>query len=246
MDAPYAADRSLGGKVRRRLARFAARRPTAPTLGRPTLSFTFDDVPESAVRNAAPLLEDEGLRATWYVCSGLFGRDGHMGRFADAESVSGLIARGHEIGCHTRDHIDCHRSGDDTLIDNVEANVAALKALGGEPRHFAFPYGELSARTKRLLGPRYGSLRGVHAGAVAPGDDLNQLPSVGFQGPDGEATANHWIDRVAASGGWLILFSHDVRDNPSPWGCTPAGLGRVVRRARDAGFAIRTVGEVLA
>lgn len=245
MDAPYAADRSLGGKVRRRMAKLAARRPAAPRLERPTLSFTFDDVPDSAVANAAPLLEDMGLRATWYVCSGLFGRAGHMGRFADAEAVSALIARGHEIGCHTRGHIDCHKASDEALLENVTANVAALRALGAEPRHFAFPYGELSARAKRLLGPNYGSLRGVQAGIVQSGGDLNQLPSPGFQGPDGEAVANHWIDRVAASGGWVILFSHDVRNDPSPWGCTPAALGRVVRRAQAAGFDIRPVGEVL-
>lgn len=242
----YAADPSLKGKLRRRYARLTHRRPARLTLDRPVVSFTFDDVPESAVHEGAPALEAEGVRGTWYLCAGLFGRDGHMGRFADAGDARRLASAGHEVACHTRDHIDCHRADDERLLADVEANVAALRALGGSADHFAFPYGEVGPRAKGLLGPRYGSLRGVHAGLVHDGGDRNQLPAVGIEGEDGEAGARGWIDRAVAEKGWLILFTHDVRANPSPWGCTPEALARLVRYAKGQGCDIRTVGEVLA
>jgi peptidoglycan/xylan/chitin deacetylase (PgdA/CDA1 family) len=243
---PYTADRSLKGKLRRRFARLVHRRPARLSLTRPTISFTFDDVPASAVYNAAPILEARGAHGSWYVCAGLFGQDGHMGRFADAGEVSSLIARGHEVACHTFQHIDCARADDQTLISDLERNDAVLESLGATPTHFAFPYGELSARSKRLLSDRYGSLRGVHAGLVHDGGDRNQLPAVGVQGSDGEATARDWIDRAVASGAWLILFTHDVREDASAFGCTPGALERLADHALARGCDIRTVGAVLA
>jgi hypothetical protein len=45
---------------------------------------------------------------------------------------------------------------------------------------------------------------------------------------------------------WLILYTHDVRETPSPWGCTPDALDRLIDHARTAGCDIRAVGEVLA
>jgi len=81
---------------------------------------------------------------------------------------------------------------------------------------------------------------------VHEGSDLNQLPAVGIAGEDGESFARRWIDRAVDENAWLILFTHDVRENPSLWGCTPAALDRLAAHARAAGCDIRTVGEVLA
>lgn len=242
---PYSADRSLGGKLRRRYARLVHRRPARLGLTRPVVSFTFDDIPESAAHAGAAVLEANEARGTFYICTGLADHEGHMGRFANADEVRALAARGHEVACHTRDHIDCHRASDATLLEDTADNVARLKALGATARHFAFPYGEVSPHAKALLAPHYGSLRGVHAGMVRGGDDLNQLPAVGIEGEDGEAVARAWIDRAVAENAWLILFTHDVRENPSAWGCTPGALDRLAAHAKAAGCDIRTVGEVL-
>ena len=242
---PYSADRSLGGKLRRRYARLTHRRPARLGLTRPVVSFTFDDIPASAAEAGARVLETHDARGTFYVCAGLADQDGHMGRFANAGEIRVLAAKGHEVACHTRDHIDCHRASDEKLLADTAANVAQLTALGAAPRHFAFPYGEVSPHAKALLAPRYGSLRGVQAGMVRDGADLNQLPAVGIEGDDGEANARRWIDRAVAENAWLILFTHDVRESPSAWGCTPGALDRLAAHARAAGCDIRTVGEVL-
>ncbi|NBB52476.1 polysaccharide deacetylase family protein [Rhizobium sp. CRIBSB] len=252
MDAPaYTADASLMGKLRRRFARVTHRAPLRLRLERPVVSFTFDDAPESAATAGAEVLESHGVRGTYYVCTGLFGQDGRMGRFADAEQVKALAERGHEIACHTSGHLDCHRTPDAPLLADCDTNVRGLKALGGSGEHFAFPYGEVSPHAKALLAPHYGSLRGVQAGLVHNGSDRNQLPAIGIEGEDGEARARRWVDRAVKAQGdgrsaWLILFTHDVRDAPSSWGCTPAALDRLAAHARAAGCDIRTVGQVLA
>lgn len=244
MMTPYAADASLAGKLRRRYARLVQRRPLAGVIDQPTVTFTFDDVPASALAGGAAL-RSRGARGTYYLCAGLFDQVGHMGRFANAEETLSLIADGHEIGCHTRDHVDCHRSGNVELVEQSQSNVVALQALGASARHFAFPYGEVSPRVKQVLASRYGSLRGVAAGLVHQGSDLNQLPSVGLQGPDGEAFARHWIDRAVHERAWVILFTHDVREQPSPWGCTPDAVARLADHALQSGCRISTLAEVL-
>lgn len=252
MDTPaYTADASLRGKLRRRIARLTHRAPLRLALQRPVVTFTFDDAPESAATRGAQVLEGHGAHGTFYVCTGLFGQEGRMGRFADADQVAALAGRGHEVACHTAGHRDCHRTPDAELLADCDTNVRALEALGGAPRHFAFPYGEVSPYAKALLGPRYGSLRGVQAGMVRDGSDRNQLPAVGIEGDDGEVRARTWIDRAvreqaAGRNAWLILFTHDVRETPSAWGCTPGALDRLTAHALSAGCEIRTVGQVLA
>jgi len=169
-----------------------------------------------------------------------------MGRFASADEIGALARMGHEVAGHTYNHIDCHRTSSADLHTDLDANDAALGALGSPSLHFAYPYGEVSPRSKKQLAARYASLRGVHKALVRDGDGRNQLPGVGIEGADGEAVARAWIDRVVAERAWLILYTHDVRDAPSPWGCTPAALERLIAHARAVGCDIRTVGEVLA
>ena len=242
---PYNADSSLFGKVRRRAVRLMHRKPARLRLDRPTVSFTFDDAPVTAAQTGARILEAHDARGAFYVCAGLFDQDGHMGRYAGAHEVADLAARGHEIACHTFSHLDCGAQGEADIVADTERNVDALRAMGIAMRHFAYPYGEVSPHAKHALNGRYGSLRGVHSGLVRDGSDLNQLPAVGIEGENGEAEARAWIDRAVAEKAWLILYTHDVRAEPSKYGCTPEALDRIVAYVQTSGCDIRTIGDVL-
>lgn len=242
---PYNADASLFGKVRRRVVRLMHRRPARLSHKGAVVSFTFDDVPISGAETGAAILEKAGARGTYYVCAGLFGQPGDMGRYANAAEIARLAEAGHEIACHTWSHLDCGLSDEAVIGADADRNATALTAFGAPPRHFAYPYGEVSPQAKKALKGRYGSLRAVHSGMVRDGSDLNQLPAVGIEGDDGETEAMRWIDRAVDQGAWVILYTHDVRDNPSRYGCTPAALERIVAHARSRGAAIKPVGEVL-
>ena len=91
MDA-YSADRSLKGKLRRRIARLVQRRPVRMALERPMISFTFDDMPVTAALAGARALEQRGVRGTYYVSTGLAGQTGPMGVYAEAEDARRLGA----------------------------------------------------------------------------------------------------------------------------------------------------------
>jgi len=238
------ADRSLRGKLRRRLARLAVRHAATVAPQRPMVSFCFDDAPESAALAGAGILEDRGLSGTYFISMGLAGRTGPMGPNADAALIGRLLVAGHEIGCHTFSHINCGEAPPEVLADEVDQNLQALQRLGApEPVTFAYPYGEVSARAKAAFGRRFGLSRALHHGLIGQGSDLNQAPAVGIEGPSGEAVARHWLERALAECGWLILYTHDVQPNPSPWGCTPEALARLADAALAGGAEVVTAAE---
>jgi hypothetical protein len=108
---------------------------------------------------------------------------------------------------------------------------------------FAYPYGDVAPGPKAALARRYATLRGLHHGMIEKGSDLNQAPAVGIEGEKGESTARYWLAKARAKTAWLILYTHDVRPDPSPWGCTPQALAGILDDALAEGFQVMTVGE---
>jgi peptidoglycan/xylan/chitin deacetylase (PgdA/CDA1 family) len=244
MDAVYSPDRSLRGKLRRRVVRALERRPARGSSSGPMVSFTFDDVPVSAVDAGAALLERRGWRGTFYISAGLADRDSPMGRYAGAEHWRRLVDGGHEIGCHTFSHRDLGQASVDETLEELRLNQRALLACGVTPGStFAYPYGDVDRPAKAVLAQRFALNRAVHPGLVRRGADLNQAPAVGLEGPDGEALGHRWLDGAKHACAWLILYTHDVRSEPSQWGVTPDALDRLMRHAADEGFEVVTVAE---
>jgi peptidoglycan/xylan/chitin deacetylase (PgdA/CDA1 family) len=238
----YSADRSLKGKFRRRYAKLVHRRPARLALDRPMISFSFDDAPKSSLKGAE-ILEARGLRGTWFISAGLADTVGPQGLVTDLEDTRRLAAAGHEIANHTFSHLDCGQADGPAITADVDRNEAALRDLGVEAETFAYPYGDVSPASKRALGARFTLARGLHHGLIEAGRDLNQAPAVGIEGPKGEETARGWLDAAEKRKAWLILYTHDVSDTPSPFGCTPGALERLADEAVARGFEIVTVAE---
>lgn len=242
--AAYSPDRSLRSKLRRRLVRLVERRPAKRGPGRAMVSFSFDDAPATAVAQGRAALEGHGLHGTYFVAADLADKVGPMGLNASAAALIEAAAAGHELACHTFSHLDCGPADAAAITADIDRNTAALKAWGAAPATtFAYPYGDVSRTAKTALGGRYDLLRALHHGVIEAGTDLNQAPAVGIEGPDGEAVARRWIDRAVARRAWLILYTHDVADQPSPFGCTPAALNRLIEHALAYRAEIVTVAE---
>ena len=240
MDTPYSADRSLYGKLRRRVARLVTTKPARLDLARPMLTISFDDAPVSAAETGAAILEKHGVRGTYFISSGLGGQESHLGRYTSLDDVARLAAAGHEIACHTFSHLDCGKARAADIAAELDANRQALAAVGITPATFAYPYGDVSPWAKALINDRFVAGRALHHGLITTGTDLNQAPGVGIEGADGYTVARAWMDRAAAVNAWLVLYTHDVRETPSDWGCTPLVLDRLMGRAAEMGFDLVT------
>jgi len=234
------------GKLRRLQARAAARRivPVHPRRG--IVSFSFDDFPKSAATIGAAELERVGARGTYYASAGFVGAHNHHGALFHAADIVRLQATGHEIGNHTFSHLDCARATPGDIIADVEKNTVALRSLGcrGPLRSFAFPYGEASPAAKRTLSGRFDTLRAVHRGLAHGRADFNLLPAHSLDGGDwGLDRVLKALAQAARDASWLIVFTHDVQDAPTPWGCTQAMLRQALETAKALDLDILTVGE---
>lgn len=245
MDAePYHADPSLKGKLRRRLVRLQHRRPASRSPGRPMISFSFDDAPLSAFTTGAQVLERHGVRGAFFVCAGLAGQSGVVGRLGDRSEMERAQAAGHEIACHTYSHLDCGKADAETAGQDLDRNADVLRAWGfAPPTTFAYPYGDVGSPAKRRLADRFALSRALHHGVIEAGTDLAQAPAVGIEGEDGEAKALHWMEQARRRRAWLILFTHGVEETVTPYGCTAAAFERLVGQAVSQGFEVVTVAE---
>ncbi len=248
MNTPYQPAGGLTAKLSRRWARMTARAPLSVDLDHGLVSFSFDDFPRSAATTGAAMLEQHGWRGTYYASAGYAGSDTHHGTMFDGEDLQRLAAAGHEIGCHTHSHLDGSRVSEAEFLADIEHNQAALRTLGytGPLDSFAYPYGVATAAVKRVLGTRFGSLRGIEAAINRGTCDRNLLKSVPVDG--GEAGITRAIEAAEAliqDPGWLIFYLHDVQDEPTQWGCTPEQLARVCDAVERSGARVLTVSEAM-
>lgn len=240
----YRPDLSLGGKLRRRLVRLRHRRAAARGPARGAVTFSFDDAPDSATGPGAALLEARGMRATYFVAAGLAGTTAHLGRYADHDEVRRLAADGHEVASHTYSHLDCGRVSAQALAADLDRNARAFADWGLPPaRTFAYPYGDVSGPTKAVAAARFALCRGVHAGLVGAGGDLNQAPAVAMDGEGGEERALAALERAAGRGEWLILFAHQVTTEPGEFAIAPDALARLADLAHGRGLDVVTAAE---
>lgn len=224
-------------------ARWMSRHPVRFFADERFVSITFDDFPSSALEVGGPILAAENVAGTYYTAFGLAESDTPVGYVGTIADLSACVAMGHEIGCHTFEHSDCATTPTRDLDASIRRNKMTAEAVGLPPlKHFAFPFGRYSLAAKKTVMQHYVSARtsasGVNAGVI----DLGLLKSVPLYARYGERSWDPFLRRLESAPGWLIFRTHDVSNRPSPYGCTPAELASVIRRARSAGAAIVPVG----
>jgi len=240
--------RSGLGHIRRRLLSGLYRR-TVPLgdLG-PVVSFTFDDFPRTALSTGGAILESYGARGTYYVTVGLMNVSNELGELFVEDDLRPLLEKGHELGTQTFHHSSCRSVPLSSFRDDVQKGMKAVEELAGHnSTNFAYPYGHVTLRSKKALGPVLTSSRSIIPGLNGPDVDLNLLRANRLYGDaDTSQQAQDLISENVKQKGWLIFYTHDVRPNPSEYGCTPALFEFAVSHAAKSGSRILTVEQVLA
>jgi peptidoglycan/xylan/chitin deacetylase (PgdA/CDA1 family) len=231
-------------KMRRRAGRYLDVRAEMIQPARGVLSLSFDDIPASAWLEAGPILAEHGVKATYYVCGGLSGgRNLDLPQF-ETEHLQALHEAGHEVGCHTYEHVSTLTLSPAELEASLARNAAWVSERLDDYQmlSFAYPFGDCALGAKPVIDRRFLCGRGVRDGINAGRVDRNLLQAVGLEsrrlpGYDLEQL----VANTAASKGWLIAYGHDVSDAPTPYGCRPEDIDRLIRLAKAADLDIQPV-----
>jgi peptidoglycan/xylan/chitin deacetylase (PgdA/CDA1 family) len=224
-----------------RFARKLAVRAVATSI----VSFTFDDFPRSALTLGGKMLTDHGWRGTYYAAMRLMGTTTSVGPIFTRGDLDDLLSAGHELACHTADHVSCFSISAKHFLDRCAENRRSAAAmLSGYPlRNFSFPYGDVTLAAKRSLRLEYDTCRSIEGGINSDPVDLGFLRANRIYSQLPIEPLKLLIRANAAENGWLVLYTHDVAANPSPYGCTPEYFEEVLRCVLASGADVVTVGE---
>jgi peptidoglycan/xylan/chitin deacetylase (PgdA/CDA1 family) len=213
----------------------------------------FDDFPRSAWTVGGSILEDFGVRGSYFVSAAFSPERLRMQpaagsipavEFYELEDIVEAHERGHEIGCHTYDHINVPLLNNAELEHSLLLNAEFFRSLLGDVpiTSFAYPQGSVNVRTKHLCAKNFTVCRGTHFGLNSGIIDLALLRSIALNdtfSPDTE------LDRLIANAklkkAWLIFYTHDISDAPSPWGCTSRIFEQLVTKLLDNDIDIITL-----
>jgi peptidoglycan/xylan/chitin deacetylase (PgdA/CDA1 family) len=228
---------SLLERVSQKVARSIPANPIRSKLTAPIASISFDDIPHSAARVGAPILQAANLRGTFYVCGNHTGQTFEDRPQHIKDDLIALHKAGHEIACHTFAHPDVRRLTPSQRQEDIEANQRFMRETLGDCAlsSFAYPYGAVSLNAKMFYARHFFTCRGVYAGLNSGLMDFSELKAIGIESRQHDmGRVRALIDEAKASNGWLIFFTHDVGPDPSAFGCKPKDLEDVIGALQDA------------
>jgi peptidoglycan/xylan/chitin deacetylase (PgdA/CDA1 family) len=214
----------------------------------PMVSFTFDDVPKSAATLGTAILERHGALGTFYVIGSQVGTSSALWDMVDSEDIVALHRQGHEIACHTFSHKRACDLDAEALSAEIARNQQYLRSLDASIRieNFAYPFGYGSFVRKRQLKTVFKSCRSIVPGVNSGTVDLQFLRAMPLIDRridrDGIERA---FDQAETANGWLIFYTHDVADEPSPYGCSPWLLNEALEAASRRKIPVLNMAEAL-
>jgi peptidoglycan/xylan/chitin deacetylase (PgdA/CDA1 family) len=214
----------------------------------PLVSFTFDDVPESAHSRGAVMLERSGARGTFYIATALIGLKTPDWTHIGCDGVADLHRQGHEIALHTHRHRAAGSLTAREFRADLEENRAELRRIHSaiDAQNFAYPFGMAAFARKRQLSRLVRSSRGIKAGINVGAFDAQFVKCVELC--DARLTRSRLerhLDAVVGQNGWLVFLSHDVSAAPSPFGCSTGLLQQALDGVAERGITIVTVADAL-
>jgi len=238
----------IRGRYQRTLAEFFAQRLEKIHGDNAYVSFTFDDFPRSALDTGGRILQARGLRGTYYASFGLMGTHTETGDMFVADDIRQVIGEGHELGSHTYAHSRAWQTSPDEFEWSILRNNQALYGLlpGGEFGSFSFPKWVPKPSVKQIAARHFDACRCGGQTFNADPMDVNLLKAFFIEkSRDDLASIRQLIEQTYRTRGWLIFATHDISDDPTPYGCTPATFTHIVDHALASGARVLPVREAL-
>lgn len=233
--------------LRKKAAQFRYVKPVNIALERAVVSFTFDDVPESGFENGMEILHRYGFAGTFYIAFRFMDDEASPTRFRESH-LRRAREQGHELAGHTHGHLEFYETTYRDGLEDILLNKTRIRDIlpGYTFRNFSYPFGHQTVAARRIAYEQYQTGRGNEHGLNRGRTDLNNLKSVRlYEQSRPLQSAFSTIDRAVRERAWLVFYTHDVQDNYTRYGCSPAYFEAVVRYCRDQGVRVLTVEEAV-
>ncbi|ABD86245.1 polysaccharide deacetylase family protein [Rhodopseudomonas palustris] len=235
-------------RINNRLARLVGTTPFRLLNQKPMVSFTFDDVPKTAVTVGAEILKEYSSLGTFYVAGSLLDSPSPLWTAASGDDIVALHRDGHEIGCHTFSHRQTCDLDAAAMAAEIERNGRFLRSLDDTIRieNFAYPFGVAAVLRKSQLGTMFRSSRGIFPGVNSGKVDLQFLYAIPLISGQIDCDAiDRTYDEALRCNGWVVFYGHDVAASPSPYGCSPQLLRHALEAASRRNIQALTMSQAL-
>lgn len=168
------------------------------------ITYTFDDGLRSQYTKALPVLENLGLKATFFIVPGLtpnVTEDARRKRIADWGSISWnewveVAAMGHEIGNHSFEHKNLAKESELEINRQVnEAQQLIKEKLGITALSFCYPYNSRNELVDSIIDKKF---------------PFSRKHQIGFGGKMTTEMMNDKIDKAKIKGSWEVVMIHAI------------------------------------
>ena len=189
------------------------------------------------------MLMARGKKGTYYGCMGLMGSSSEVGSLFTQDDVRELHSAGHELACHTINHTSGFSVSAKDFAESCEKNRRQATSLldEGSLRNMSFPFGHVTLAAKRMVRASYDTCRSTEPGINVDPVDLSFLRANPIYSRFDIQGLKHLIRDNARVNGWLVLYTHDVTESPSPYGCTAGYFHQVLDSALESGAEVVTI-----
>jgi peptidoglycan/xylan/chitin deacetylase (PgdA/CDA1 family) len=216
-------------------------------LKEPLISFTFDDIPRSAIENGEAILKKYNYSGTYYISIGLMEKEGFDFSGNDSALLRKIIDRGGELACHTYKHLHFFQAKKEEIFSDLQQNQASIDNIipGYKFMNMSFPFGEQTLMAREIIKNKFRSARSVYRGINSGNIDLNCLKSIRLYENNSLRTIFSTIDKAIEKKAWIIFYTHDVMNNPTDIGCSPGYFEEVIRYCHDKKLKVLTINDAL-
>jgi len=210
---------------------------------RPLVSVTFDDGLESQFKDAIPVLDKYGIKATFFLASGLLDSQDHL----TPSQVVKIVKDGHSLGSHGVNHIYLNNLSNEKLNYELKNSQELLSSKFNYPViDFALPYGAYDEITLSGIEKYYRSNRTVEPGLNSIVDfNIYKIKSKVMELSEPVSDITDLVNQAKQSCAWLVLVYHDIDNNGDFFSVTPENFNLQMLELKKSGIEIVTYSRAL-
>jgi peptidoglycan/xylan/chitin deacetylase (PgdA/CDA1 family) len=164
------------------------------------------------------------------------------------KDLSALLSTGHELGCHTYDHLDSWKAQPDVFEESIRKNIGFMRTLcpGRHTWTFAYPRSEPHPRIKAIAAKYFIACRAGGQRTNGRKLDMNLIRSYFIDQRNSRNLESliELIKKNAKEKRWLVFSTHDIGSSVSPYGCPKEIFEEVVASSVESGSIVLPIIEV--